>query len=125
MTPARFALTLLCCVALAATCDAEASGRAGLRFAVTPVLVKSTGGAFVHYQLTGRAVRSTVLIAGKRARITQDGAPSEAVYDAFVSNANLRSGRSYRVRITVVSKAGATTRRSESLYLHKRFPRGP
>lgn len=105
----------------------SASGATGqhkaLAFTVKPVLVKSSGGATLHYQLDRPAKRTHVLIAGRTAKLRRDGSAKEAVYDAFVTDSSLRSGRSYRVCITVVSSSGGVTKRSERLFLHKTFPR--
>jgi hypothetical protein len=104
-----------------------AVSRAGERtapsFLVHPVLVKSAGGAFVHYQLDRVAAHTDVVIDGTIGRVGHEG-KLEAVYDAFVSDARLRSGHCYRVTVTVVSRTGGVASRRELLYLHRSFPRG-
>jgi hypothetical protein len=93
-------------------------------FSVRPVLVKSAGGAFVSYELDRRAVRARVSIAGHIARISHVGGAKDFVYDAFVKDASLHSGKIYAVNITVVSVTGGTATRSEKLLLHRTFPHG-
>jgi hypothetical protein len=93
-------------------------------FDVRPVLVKSTGGAFLHYQLDRRAVGTHVEIAGHAARIRHGGGPKDTVYDCFVKDADLRSGRTYAVSVTVLAATGGSATRSEKLLLHRTFPRG-
>lgn len=117
-------------VALTGTALAAPHGRTSRSKAVgfigQPVLTKTSGGAFVSYRLD-RQVRSrftSVRIAGQSARVNVDGPSSSAVYQAFVRNGELRAGRVYTVCIRVVSRSGGIVTRRESLYLHKRFPRG-
>jgi hypothetical protein len=93
-------------------------------FTVRPVLVKSAGGAFLHYQLDRQAVRAHVTIAGRNASIRHDGAAKDAVYDAFVKDASLRSGKVYAVSVSVDSSSGGRATRSEKLFLHRTFPSG-
>lgn len=76
-----------------------------------------------HHELDRPGNRTRVVIAGHAAKLRREGGVKEAVYDAFVSDSSLRAGRSYGVRITVVSASGAVTARREHLYLHKTFPR--
>jgi hypothetical protein len=91
-------------------------------FTARPVLVKSAGGAFLHYQLDRRAVRTHVTIAGRTARIRHEGGAADDVYDAFVSDAGMRAGKEYAVHVSVVSASGGTATRDERLLLHARFP---
>jgi hypothetical protein len=93
-------------------------------FLVRPVLVKSAGGAFVHYALDRVAAHSDVVVNGGTARVRQSGGSSSASYDAFVSDGRLRSGHYYRVSVTVISRTGGMASRRELLYLHRSFPRG-
>jgi hypothetical protein len=92
-------------------------------FSVRPVLVKSAGGAFVHYALDRRAVRARVSIAGHIARIRHEGGAKDFVYDAFVNDRRLRPGHYYRVSVTVTSRTGGVASRREKLLLHRTFPR--
>jgi hypothetical protein len=93
-------------------------------FSVRPVLVKSAGGAFVHYALDRRAVHARVSIAGHIARIRHEGGARDFVYDAFVKDASLHSGKIYAVTVMVVSATGGTATRREKLLLHHTFPHG-
>ena len=93
-------------------------------FLVRPVLVKSAGGAFVHYQLDRVAAHTNVLINGTAGRVTHGGPASAGSYDVFVSDVRLRPGHYYRVSVTVVSRTGGMASRRELLYLHRSFPRG-
>lgn len=121
----RFVVAAFCLSAAAAPASwSRAAEQTAPSFRVRPVLVKSSDGAFVHYQLDRQTTRSDVLINGRRARVFRTGGPREAVFDVFVSDGRLRSGRLYPVSITVVSRTGGTASRRELLYLHKRFPRG-
>jgi hypothetical protein len=126
MTPRLRVAVLGVCV-LAASAPAAVS-RAGEQtapsFLVRPVLVRSAGGAFVHYQLDRVAAQADVLINGTAGRVRQTGGSSEAVYDAFVNDGSVRPGHYYRVSVTVVSRSGGVASRRELLYLHRSFPRG-
>jgi hypothetical protein len=92
-------------------------------FLVRPVLVRSAGGAFVHYQLDRAAAHSDVVINGTTGHVRNSGKPSEAIYDVFVKDRGLRSGHYYRVSVTVISRTGGVASRRELLYLHRSFPR--
>ena len=106
------------------TGEAVASEAVAPRFVSRPVLAKTSSGAFVHFMLDHAALRSSVTVAGLRARVNTTGPEGSAVYDAFVTARYLRSGREYVVRIRVVSRSGGVVERLERLYLHRRFPRG-
>jgi hypothetical protein len=69
-------------------------------------------------------VRTHVEIAGHTARIRHEGGSKDAVYDGFVTDADLRSGRTYAVSVIVVSATGGSATRREKLLLHRTFPRG-
>jgi hypothetical protein len=120
----RLAVGFTC--ALAALAPAAAS-RAGEQtapsFLVRPVLVRSAGGAFVHYQLDRAAVHSDLVIDGTTGHVRNSGKRSEAVYDGFVKDGSLRAGHYYRVSVTVTSRTGGVASRRELLYLHRSFPR--
>jgi len=103
---------------------ADTPPRGGFGFEIQPVAVKSSRGAVVHYQLNRRAERTAVFVAGVRARVRQTGGATSTVYDAFVTDRSLRSGRRVRVRLRIVSRRGEVIRRDERLFLHRRFP-GP
>jgi hypothetical protein len=126
MTP-RLRLAVVSVCVLAAIGPAAVS-RAGEHtapsFLVRPVLVKSAGGAFVHYQLDRVAAHTDVVVNGTTARVRQTGGSSSASYDAFVKDKSLRSGHYYRVSVTVISRTGGMASRRELLYLHRSFPRG-
>jgi hypothetical protein len=120
----RPAMISACVLAASAPAGVSAAGeRTAPSFLVRPVLVKSAGGAFVHYALDRRAVRARVSIAGRIARIRHEGGAKDFVYDAFVTDGRLRAGRSYRVSVTVTSRTGGVASRRELLYLHRSFPR--
>jgi hypothetical protein len=118
------AVIAVCVLAASAPTGVSVAGeRTAPSFLVRPVLVKSAGGAFVHYALDRRAVHARVSIAGHIARIRHEGGAKDFVYDAFVRDARLRAGRSYRVSVTVTSRTGGVASRREVLYLHRSFPR--
>jgi hypothetical protein len=122
----RLRLAVGSACALAAVAPAAVS-RAGEHtapsFLVRPVLVKSAGGAFVHYQLDRAAAHSDLVIDRTTGHVRNSGKRSEAVYDGFVEDARLRPGRYYRVSLTVTSRTGGVASRQELLYLHRSFPR--
>jgi hypothetical protein len=124
-SPIRRVLLTGCCASLVLT-TAAVEGKSATTapsFAVRPVLVKAAGGAVLHYALDGPARTARVTIDGVEASVSSTGGPASAVYDAFVKNARLRVGRSYRVSISVTSRSGGAACRRERLYLHRRFPR--
>jgi hypothetical protein len=123
-TRLRLAVICVCFVAGSAPAGVSAAGeRTAPSFLVRPVLVKSAGGAFVHYTLDRRAVHARVSIAGHIARIRHEGGAKDFVYDAFVNDGRLRPGHYYRVSVTVTSRTGGVASRRELLYLHRSFPR--
>jgi hypothetical protein len=62
--------------------------------------------------------------ASGSAQDTTVGGAKDFLYDAFVKDASLHSGKIYAVNITVVSVTGGTATRSEKLLLHRTFPHG-
>jgi hypothetical protein len=120
----RLAAIAACILAVSAPAGVSAAGeRIAPSFLGRPVLVRSAGGAFVHYQLDRVAAHADVVIDGTAARVSHTGGVSDAVYDAFVNDARLRPGHDYRVSVTVTSRTGGVASRRELLYLHRSFPR--
>jgi hypothetical protein len=120
----RLAAISGCVLAISGPAGVSAAGeRTAPSFLVRPVLVRSAGGAFVHYALDHRAVHARVSIAGHIARIRHEGGAKDFVYDAFVNDRRLRPGHYYRVSVTVTSRTGGVASRRELLYLHRSFPR--
>jgi hypothetical protein len=121
----RLAVVSVCVLAaLGPAAVSRAGEQTAPSFLVRPVLVKSAGGAFVHYRLDRVAAHTDVLINGTAGRVTHSGNASEASYDVFVSDGRLHSRHYYRVSVTVVSRTGGVASRRELLYFHRSLPRG-
>lgn len=112
--------------ALAVTGGAAASSAPCLRS--QPYLAQLSRKAdtvILGFRLTRPAGNRSVTIDGRAAKVETVGPRLDAVYQAFLDNAGLRSGRlkvgrRYPVRIRVCDGSSCTTH-TDRLYLHRRF----
>ena len=116
MTTPRI-LTTAAVAALASVGTALAAESAP-KFEEAPFLGRISGGAGVRYDLDRTAARTVVTIDGRTAKVkVTDKATHE--YSAFITEAGLRQGRSYKVTIRITGANGQQRSFAKKLYLHR------
>jgi hypothetical protein len=109
-------------LAVPATETANADGK--VAFASKPILVKTSGGAYVEYVLNRDATKHAITIGGHKARFYVDRHAGSGHYRGFVEVPRMVAGRTYTVKI-VVTRPGKDIVRVDRLVLRSRHPVAP
>jgi hypothetical protein len=119
-SPAQDAAALVGSVlAVPITEVANADGK--VAFASKPILVKTSGGAYVEYVLNRNATKHAITIGGHKARFYVDKHAGAGHYRGFVDVPGMVTGTAYTVKIAVV-RPGKDLVRVDRLVLRSQHP---